>query len=257
MIKGVLLDLAGVVYDGGRAVPGSLAAVDRLRSEGLPIRFLTNTTRTPKAALLESLAKLGLEPEPGALLTPASAARTWLERHDCSPHLLIDPALREDFDGLIGGTERAVVVGDAGRGFSYATLNAAFRELDGGAAFLALATNRVFRDDDGALSLDAGAFVAALEYAARRSPVVLGKPSPEFFGAALESMGIEAGEAVMVGDDAEMDVAGALSAGLAHGLLVRTGKYRTGAENGVEPSPTAVVDDLAAAAGWILEHRAS
>ena len=59
----------------------------------------------------------------------------------------------------------------------------------------------------------------------------------------------------MVGDDAEADVAGALAAGVGSALLVRTGKYRPGDENKVKPCPSGTVEDLAAAAGWIMQHR--
>jgi ribonucleotide monophosphatase NagD (HAD superfamily) len=61
--------------------------------------------------------------------------------------------------------------------------------------------------------------------------------------------------AVMVGDDAESDVSGALKAGLAHAILVRSGKYRDGDEERFDPPPTAVAEDLEAAAAWILDHR--
>lgn len=145
------------------------------------------------------------------------------------------------------------MIGDAGKGFTYQSLNNAFRVLVGGAPFLALARNRSFRDADGELSLDAGAFVAALEYATGRKAIVLGKPSRDFFHAAVESLGCVEQEAVMVGDDAEFDVAAAIKAGLS-GILVRTGKYQTGVEREFAPHPTAVVDDLAAAVDWILEH---
>ena len=74
----------------------------------------------------------------------------------------------------------------------------AFRKLLAGAEFLALARNRSFKDEDGELSLDTGAFVAALEYAARREAIVLGKPAPAFFQAALASTEIDGKEAVMV-----------------------------------------------------------
>ena len=65
----------------------------------------------------------------------------------------------------------------------------------------------------GTLCLDAGAFIAALEYASRREAVLLGKPAPEFFPAALARPGLDASEVVMLGD-AEADVASALAAGL-------------------------------------------
>ncbi|WP_282609035.1 TIGR01458 family HAD-type hydrolase [Pelagibius sp. Alg239-R121] len=255
MIKAVLLDLSGVIYVGNRVLPGALEAVARLRDADLPIRFLTNTTRTAKQGILEKLRGMGLEIADDELFTPAAAARDWLIRHKRAPHLLIHPDLAEDFQGLPDYAEKAVVIGDAGKSFTYDSLNAAFRAFDG-AEFLALANNRTFKDQDGQLSLDAGPFVAALEFATRRKATVLGKPSPDFFGAALESMVCAVEDAVMVGDDAEMDVAGALAAGLGYGVLVRTGKYVEGVEVSVDPRPSAVVDDLTAAVRWIEDCRA-
>jgi hypothetical protein len=81
---------------------------------------------------------------------PALAARALLEAQELTPLLLVHPALEEDFAGLVPGQAEAVVVGDAGEGFTYPSLNRAFRALAGGAVFLALAKNRSFQDDDGA-----------------------------------------------------------------------------------------------------------
>ncbi len=252
MINGVLLDLSGVIYSGDRAITGAGSAVERLRESGLPMRFVTNTTRTPKHKLIQRLQGFGIDISDGELFTPAQAACDWLKQNKKSPHLLVHPALLVDFDGLPEYDAKALVVGDAGSYFTYESLNQAFRLLNEGSDFLALATNRVFKDSDGQLSLDAGSFVAALQYATRMEPIVLGKPSVDFFGAALSSMSCRSEDAVMIGDDAEMDVAGALSAGVGHGLLVRTGKYRPGIEEAVQPRPTEVLDDIAQAADWII-----
>jgi HAD superfamily hydrolase (TIGR01458 family) len=252
MIGGVLLDLAGVVYDGDRAIAGAVEAVERLRDAGLPVRFVSNTTRSAKQTVLERLAGFGVAASESEVFTPARAAREWLLDHARSPHLLVHPDLECEFQGLPESGERAVVVGDAGEALDYLALNRAFRALNEGAAFLALATNRTFKDADGKLSLDAGPFVTALEFAIQRPALVLGKPSADFFLSAVASMGCAANKAVMVGDDAEADVAGALRAGLAGALLVHTGKFRPGDELRFEPRPTAVVDDLGAAADWIL-----
>lgn len=255
MIRGVLLDLAGVIYDGDIALPGAVEAVARLHEAGLPLRFVTNTTRSPKSALIERLAAMGLAIGASELFTPGQAARDWLGRQGRLPVLLVHPDLESEFAGLPEREQRAVVVGDAGSAFGYASLNDAFRALIAGAPLIALAKNRSFKDEDGKLSLDAGAFVAALEYASGQDAIVLGKPSPDFFAAALASMDCAAEDAVMVGDDAEADVAGALHAGLASALLVKTGKYRAGDETRFAPPPTATVADLPAAVDWILAHR--
>lgn len=252
MIRAVLLDLAGVVYEGDQPLPGAVEAVTHLRDAGLRLCFLTNTTRMPRRELLRRLKGMGLSLTAEELFTPAQAARVWLTERGLAPQLLVHPALAEDFAGLNGMEGEAVVVGDAADGFSYAAMNAAFRKLLAGAELLALARNRSFKDADGTLSIDAGAFVAALEYAAQREAVLLGKPAPAFFQSALASAACEAKRAVMVGDDAEADVAGALIAGIGSALLVRTGKYRQGDESRFEPAPSATVADLAAAVRWIL-----
>lgn len=252
MTTGVLIDLAGVLYDGDAALPGAADALLLLRQARLPVRFLTNSTRAPKARLLERLERIGIEAAPDELFTPAAAAREWLARHGHAPHLLIHPDLAADFADCPGTGPAAVVLGDAGRFFTYEALNAAFRALARGAPFLALAANRVFRDADGELSLDAGAFVAALEFASATEAQVLGKPARAFFAAAADSMGCALADTAMIGDDAEADIAGALTAGVGTAILVRTGKYRDGDETRFDPAPTAVTAGIGAAVERLL-----
>src|SRR3712207_5356153 len=108
-----------------------------------------------------------------------------------------------------------------------------------GAGLIALQRNRYWRKENG-LALDAGPFVAALEYASGQSATVVGKPEKGFFRLALEDLGLEAHEVAMVGDDAEADVAGAQAAGL-HGILVKTGKYHPEAEG----EPDLLLDSVA------------
>ena len=248
---GVLLDLGGVVFTGNEAIAGSVEALARLRKAGVAVRFLTNTTRSPRRALLDKLRRLGIEAEPDDVFTPAFAARHVLDGR--VPHLLVHPSLIEDFgEHDEGGGADAVLVGDAGEAFTYAALNAALRTLENGATLMALAKNRVFQDGDGQPSLDAGPFVAALEYASGQEVAVIGKPAQAFFEAARASLGTTAAETVMIGDDVEGDIGGALDAGLA-GVLLRTGKFKKGDEGRIEPGPSAVHDDLAAAVAWLLE----
>ncbi len=254
MIRGVRLDLAGVVYEGDHLLAGAIDAVKLLHGSGLPLRFVTNTTTRTKTALLARLTGFGLEVDSDELFTPGQAASDWLDRHKTSPYLLVHPNLECEFARFPARTKRAVVVGDAGKDFTFENMNRAFRELVDGATLLALAKNRAVEDDDGKLSLDAGAFVTALECSSGQEAIVLGKPSPHFFDAALASMGCAPEQAVMVGDDSESDVAGALQAGLGAAVLVRTGKYRNGDETRFDPNPTMIVADLPAAVQWILEH---
>lgn len=252
MTKGLLLDISGVLYSGEHEIPGAVQAVARCRARGIPIRFLTNTTRRPKRLIVERLTHFGFQPSAEDVITPSQVACEWLKETGHSPHLLVHPDLCEDFDTVGTGHSFAVVVGDAGRFFDYEMLNAAFRKLEQGAPLLALASNRVFRDTDGLLSLDAGAFVHGLEYAAQVEAKTIGKPAPAFFVAGADSMGLPPAQVTMIGDDAESDVAGALAAGIGKAVLVQTGKYRPGDEERFDPSPSFVAKDVSEAIEWAL-----
>ncbi|MDX1431753.1 MAG: TIGR01458 family HAD-type hydrolase [Gammaproteobacteria bacterium] len=250
MIEGVLVDLSGVLYVGDAAVPGAVDALARLRDAGLPVRFVTNVTRRPFDEILDSLRAMGFDIAPNELLTAPRAARAYIESRSLRPYLLIHPALEPEFADLDTESPDAVLLGDAESRFDYAHLNRAFRVLMEGGPLLAMGNNRYFQDRDG-LSLDIGAFVAALEYASDREAVILGKPSGDFYRVAVDSLGCNAGHTVMVGDDALADVDGALAAGL-QGILVRTGKYRAGDEDRISHPGARVVEDFPAAVERVL-----
>jgi HAD superfamily hydrolase (TIGR01458 family) len=252
-VEALLLDLSGVVYVQDEAVPGAAEALARLREAGVPIRLVTNTTMRPRRAILERLDRLGIEADPSELLTPATLARRRCQDagYDSVALVVLDD-LREDLEGLdeSGDPVDAVIVGDLGDRWDYAVLNRAFRRLEGGAQLIALQKNRYWETAEG-LSLDAGPFVAALEYATGREAEVVGKPSPAFFELALSDLGVAASAAAMVGDDVEADVGGALEAGI-RAVLVRTGKYREEdvRASGIEPNAT--VDSIADVPGLLF-----
>jgi HAD superfamily hydrolase (TIGR01458 family) len=227
-VEGLLIDLDGTLYVGDEPVEGARAALERLKTAGLEIRYVTNTTRKPRREVREHLVSLGFEVEEVEIFTPARAAVGLIGARTCFP--LVDESLLEDLGGVAVNEDNPdyVLVGDLGEGFTYERLNAAFRLLMDGAELLALQKNRFWRREDG-LALDAGPFVAALEYASGTKATVVGKPERDFFRLALEDLGLHPHEVAMVGDDAEADVAGAQATGL-QGILVKTGKYRRAAE---------------------------
>ncbi len=246
-LRGLLVDLDGVLYVEDEPIPGAVGAVGELRERQLGLRFVTNTTARSKRQTLERLGRLGFDVGKDELVTPAALAR----RHcDEAGHrrvaLVMNEDVKEDFEGLTEAADAAdaVIMGDLGEAFGFDVLNLAFRLVMDGAELIALQKNRFWMTPDG-LSLDAGPFVAAVEYGSGREALVVGKPSAAFFQIVLADLGLEPGDAAMVGDDVETDVGGAIAHGLA-GILVRTGKYRQDfvRESGVQP--TATVDSIAA-----------
>jgi HAD superfamily hydrolase (TIGR01458 family) len=244
-IKGLLIDLDGVVYDDEEVIPDSIYAVRWLQQRKIPFRFATNATARSRSSLARRLGDLGVDVgEDQVINTPYVAARELREKPGLRCMLLVKEDARREFAGIeaVDRNPDVVVVGDLASGFDYATLNRAFQAVLGGAELLALQKDRYWKVGD-ELVLDAGAYVAALEYATGKQARLVGKPSREFFRTALEGLGVRADEVAMVGDDIENDVKGAQDAGLT-GILVRTGKYRKELVERSKIVPDLVVKDL-------------
>jgi HAD superfamily hydrolase (TIGR01458 family) len=245
-LAGLLLDLDGVLYVGDEPIEGAREAVGALREKGLGLRFVTNTTERSRGQTVDKLHRLGFELEAEEVVTPAALARRHcVDAGQQTVALIMNEAVKRDFEGLeeVEESPDAVIMGDLGEAFGFEILNRAFRMVMDGAELVALQKNRFWLTPDG-LSLDAGPFVAAIEYATGRDAVVVGKPSKSFFQLVLEDLGVEPDRAAIVGDDVETDVDGAMRAGLG-GILVRTGKYREEFVRSSGVEPTATVDSIA------------
>lgn len=246
-IEGLLIDVDGTLLDGREPIPGAAAALGRARESGLRIRLTTNTTRRSRSSVAAALAEVGIRVERDEVLLPASLARRRiLDSGRTRAALLVPDGCSDDFEGISRDEESPdwVVVGDLAEGFTYATLNRAFRCLKRGAALLALQRNRWWHDGERRYLLDAGPFVAALEYASEKEAELVGKPARSFFDLALKEIGLPAGRVMVVGDNLENDIGGGGAAGC-RTALVRTGKFRGEAPGPGEPRPDILLDSIA------------
>jgi len=247
-----------VLHVSGQAIPGAAEAVRRLRADGHRLRFVTNTTTRSRARLAEELRTAKIEVEDAEVQTTADAAVSALRGRRVLA--LVMHALVGDLDGieLVGESAYAVLVGGADETpetnlvFSYMNLARAFAELELGARLYCLHKNRWWQTARGPL-LDAGAFVAGLEYAAYVESVVIGKPSPAYFTAALEALDTDPELAWMVGDDLESDIAGAQALNM-NTVLVRTGKFRPDAVEASRVRPNGIVSSIGQLPDWLEAH---
>lgn len=248
-IKGLLIDLDGVLYTGDIAIDGAQGAIDRLRETGYRFRFVSNTTRKCRGTVAGKLRSMGFAIEETAIFTPPLAAVALMKASGMGTFMLLTTGdVFRDFpqESIWNpGEDRAdyVVIGDAGENMTYDNLTRAFRLINKGAEIIALEKDRYWMAPGG-LMLSAGPFIVALEYATGKSATVIGKPSRRFFDMALKDLGLPAGQVAMVGDDIITDIAGAKNAGM-RTILVRTGKFSPTDLEKAPEKPDAVIDSIA------------
>jgi HAD superfamily hydrolase (TIGR01458 family) len=226
-IKGLVLDMDGVLYIGDALVPGANAALRLLRDKALPFRFITNTSTRPPEELQRKMLALGLEVHEGEMFSAVSATCRYLEQAGAPRcHLVVSDSVKDCFANFPEDPHNPefVVIGDIGERWSYALLNDTFGMIMRGAQLVCMHRNKYWETEQG-LRMDIGAFVAGLEYVTGKQAVVIGKPSWDFFRLAVHSLGLTAAKVAIVGDDIDTDIGGGQAAGL-QGILVRTGKYR-------------------------------
>lgn len=246
-IRGVLIDLDGVLYQGGKAIPGARRTTDYLTEHNIPFRCVSNTTRKCQETICSQLSGMGFDIPKEHVFTPTLAARAYMRQMNKTRfHLLVTGDVDRDFVGAgVETSESAdfVIVGDAGEKATYDSLNTAFRLLMGGAELIALEKDRYWMSHDG-LALSAGPFVSALEYATGASAILMGKPSKTFFDLALQDMRLRPAEVAMIGDDIFTDIGGAKQAGMT-GILVRTGKFQNDHPQTSGIVPDRIIDSIA------------
>lgn len=246
-IRGLLIDLDGVLYVGGAGIEGAAEAIRALKDFRIPIRFTTNTTTRSLKELYDKLLNLDIPVKREEIFGVLQAAVAFLQergRPACR-FLLTEGPLREFDDFPQDDPEpEYVVVGDIGKKWDYNLMNEIFALLTGGAELLALHKGKFWQTEEG-LRVDIGAFVAGLEYVTGQKAVVLGKPSGDFFRLVVADMGLPPGQVAMIGDDIESDIGGARRVGM-KGVLVKTGKYREELVAQSEVTPDLTIDSIAA-----------
>ena len=245
----ILLDVDGVLHVSGEPIPGAQEAVSELRAAGHELRFVTNNSTRARARLADELRELGFRLDDDELqTTPRTAARELAGQRVLA---IVMTAIVPDLEGLelVGDHADAVLIGgcdetlEPNQVFSYMNLARAFSEIRMGARLYCLHKNTWWQTSRGPM-LDSGAFVAGLEYAAGVEAVVLGKPSPAYFAAALDALSAAPELTWLVTDDVEADVRGARLFGM-RTALVRTGKFRPETLEKAEVPPDIVVSSVA------------
>jgi 4-nitrophenyl phosphatase len=248
-----LLDLDGVVWLAGRAIPGGADAVTRLRDAGDRVVFFTNNSGPTVAEHVDHLLAVGIRVEASDVLTSAQAAVSLIEPGATAAvvggegivEALADRGVRivpaQDGPG-------AVVVGRT-TDLTYDGLATAATAIRDGARFIATNTDATYPTPAGPVP-GAGAIVAFLKIAAAMEPIVAGKPAPPAARLVAERVGRVA---VSVGDRPDTDGLFAEATGSRFALVLSG--VTSAADLPVAPTPDLVGPDLATVVDQALGSR--
>jgi HAD superfamily hydrolase (TIGR01450 family) len=246
-----LLDLDGVVYLGGTAIPGAAEALRKADAAGMRLAYVTNNAFRTPAAIAELLTSFGVPAVKEDVVTSAqAAARLLAERLPAGTPVLVvggsglRMALRERGLRPVSTAidKPAAVVQGYAPDISYSLLAEGSMAVAAGALFvgsnadLTLPSRRGRQPGNGSL-------IQVIATATGVQPLVAGKPEPPLHHESVLRTG--ARHPVVVGDRLDTDIEAAHRVG-ADSLLVLTGV--TGPAEAVlaPPSqrPTYLAEDL-------------
>ena len=228
-IKGILADIDGTLYFKGSPISGTIEAVEELRKKGIKLLFFTNTDSKSPRTVFNTLNEYGFSIKEKEIFTPIIALKEFLaECPDKKIYLVTTEEVKEEFQKFrqIKSSEVPdfVIIGDFHDNWDVNRLNVAFKYvIKHKAKLLGTQGNKYYLDRNGEPVIDTGSFVWMIANAANVTPKIFGKPSKEYFLQALKKLGLLAKNTVVIGDDIESDIEGALNANI-RGILVKTGK---------------------------------
>jgi HAD superfamily hydrolase (TIGR01458 family) len=247
-IKGILSDIDGTLYFKGTPIPGVIETISNLRDIGVKLLFLTNTDSKSPKTVLKILQEYGFDITEQEIFTPILALEEFLNKYPERKSFFVTTSeVKKEFQDIpqVQGTEIPdfVIIGDFHDNWDVSRLNKAFQYVVKGAKLLGTQGNWYYLDRSGVPVLDTGSFVYMLAKAANVEPKIFGKPSKEYFIQALGKIKLDSQEVILVGDDIESDIQGAINTGI-KGILVKTGKGQFYTKNSVI-KPSEVVESFA------------
>jgi len=246
--KGYLLDLDGTIYRGKTAIPGAAEFVRHLKEQQIPFLYLTNNSAASPEVVAGRLREMGIGAEASDVYTSSMATANYLSEQaekGTGVYMIGEEGLREQLvQAGFRITEEApkyVVVG-IDRAFTYEKLAIAARAVRAGAVLIATNADAAL-PTDGGLYPGNGSLVAAISVASATKPIIIGKPEPIIVRYALERLGTELRDTLIVGDNLSTDIEAGAKTGL-DSLLVLTG-YSNREEAAVHSAqPTHIAEDL-------------
>ena len=226
-VRGLLIDMDGVLWRGRTFLPGVNEFFTTLREHELPFLLVTNNATVSPQSAVDRLAKIQVAIEPREVLTSALATAAYLQTvltPGATVYAIGEQAVRNALQEAgfkvldQHDSAKAVVVG-FDREINWDKMAEAALAIQAGALFVGTNPDVSFPIEGGQAPGN-GAFVRAIEVSTNVSPVIVGKPEPLLFKQAIKALDLSPEETLMIGDRLETDILGAQRAGIGTALML-------------------------------------
>ncbi len=175
-----VVDLDGVVWLAGQAIPGVAAAIEELRAHGVRLLFATNNSAPTIAELRARMANCGIAVDASDFVTSAQAAAA-LVAPGSTVLALAEGGAREALEArgarIVADGDADVVLVGWTRRFDFDRLAQAATAVRRGARLIGTNDDPTHPTPQGLLP-GSGALLAAVATAAETRPEIAGKPNP-------------------------------------------------------------------------------
>lgn len=241
----LLIDLDGVLRLGDKPAPDASDFIQHLNDRDKSYSILSNTTKYTADIVKDFFDRENISIENAPVITALDTTISYVKNRFERVAVFCDESAGKHFDKYIDQENpEAVIVGDMGEEWTSAALNEIFKHVQNGAELIAMQRNKYWQNSDGELVLDAGSYIAAIEYATSKRAMLIGKPSEIFFRNGVEALGYQLSDGfIMLGDDLVGDIQGAQQNG-GKAVLLMTGKTDKSTLEKSEIDPDFIAENL-------------
>ena len=230
MIKAILLDLDGTVYNGNTIIDGADKAIENMRKNGIHVYFCTNNSSLIPHSIMDKLKGMKIECEEEDVLTSGKAALGYIKRNKLKKVFIsgsdeLKNWFKENKVDICNENHAETLVIGMDSKFDYEKMTKGIRAAINSKTIIVCNQDRIFMKEDGVYP-GCGGMTSSISYCSGKEPdVIIGKPNVFMIRELAEDRGYSKDELLVIGDS-DVDVKMAADYGCRSLLIGKTGEHR-------------------------------
>ena len=231
-IRGIILDMDGVVYKGNVGIKSAIRAIKIWKKKNIQVCFLTNNSTKNQSEFAKKLKSMGLEVNKNSIISTSLATSIYLKEKfklKTKVYVVGSNSLKKYIydEGFIFDENNAeVVVVGLDSNITYKKIHLASKLIRKGASFIATNPDKLYPSNKD-FKPGAGTIIEAVRAASYNAKCFfIGKPNSYFVKTAIQYLRLEKKNIILIGDQLETDILAANNTKILS-ILVSTGLTNT------------------------------